>query len=150
MPLGLAFGVFITQLGFVWWWAPIFSVVFYAGFMEFLAPGLIGAGVGPISAAFTGFMVNFRHIFYGLSFLRKKIASIPRKFYSTYELTDEAYAISAARPPDSRADGTQVLTTQIALQALWVGSGTLSCADQRHVAGKYCWLALVFRRCWLC
>ena len=54
VPLGLAFGVFITQLGFAWWWAPIFSVVIYAGFMEFLAPGLIGAGVGPISAAFTG------------------------------------------------------------------------------------------------
>ena len=34
--------------------APIFSVVIYAGFMEFLTPGLIGAGVGPISAAFTG------------------------------------------------------------------------------------------------
>lgn len=54
VPLGLAFGVFITQLGFAWWWAPIFSVVIYAGFMEFLAPGLIGAGVGPISAALTG------------------------------------------------------------------------------------------------
>ena len=68
VPLGLAFGVFITQLGFAWWWAPVFSVVIYAGSMELLAPGLI----------------------------------------------------------DSRADGTQVLTTQIALQASWVGSGTLA------------------------
>ena len=126
VPLGLAFGVFITQLGFAWWWAPIFSVVIYAGSMEFLAPGLIGAGVGPFSAALTGFMVNFRHIFYGLSFPREKIESFPGKIYSTYALTDEAYAISAARPHDSRADGTQVLTTQIALQASWVGSGTLA------------------------
>ena len=39
VPLGLAFGVFITQLGFACWWAPIFSVVIYAGSMEFLAPG---------------------------------------------------------------------------------------------------------------
>lgn len=55
VPLDLAFGVFITQLGFAWWWAPIFSVVIYAGSMEFLAPGLIGAGVGPISpGALTG------------------------------------------------------------------------------------------------
>ncbi|MDK4281706.1 AzlC family ABC transporter permease [Corynebacterium propinquum] len=126
VPLGLAFGVFITQLGYAWWWAPIFSVVIYAGSMEFLAPGLIGAGVGPFSAALTGFMVNFRHIFYSLSFPREKIASVPGKIYSTYALTDEAYAISAARPHDSRADGTQVLTTQIALQASWVGSGTLA------------------------
>lgn len=62
VPLGLAFGVFITQLGFAWWWAPIFSVVIYAGSMEFLAPGLIGAGVGPISAAFTGIV---DHRWYG-------------------------------------------------------------------------------------
>lgn len=48
VPLGLAFGVFITQLGFAWWWAPIFSVVIYAGSMEFLAPGLIGAGAHTI------------------------------------------------------------------------------------------------------
>lgn len=55
VPLGLAFGVFITQLGFAWWWAPIFSVVIYSGSMEFLDPWLIGAGVGPISqGALTG------------------------------------------------------------------------------------------------
>lgn len=60
------------------------------------------------------------------------------------------WADRGGRPHDSRADGTQVLTTQIALQALWVSSGTLSSADQRHVAGKYCRLALVFRKCWLC
>lgn len=31
-----------------------FLVVIYAVSMEFLGPGLIGAGVGPISAALTG------------------------------------------------------------------------------------------------
>lgn len=43
IPLGLAFGVVLTQGGFDWWWAPIFSTVIYAGSMEFLAVGLIGA-----------------------------------------------------------------------------------------------------------
>lgn len=62
VPLGLAFGVFITQLGFAWWWATIFSVVIYAGSMKFLAFGLIGAGVGPISAVFTGIV---DHRWYG-------------------------------------------------------------------------------------
>lgn len=36
------------------------------------------------------------------------------------------WADRGGRPRDSRADGTQVLTTQIALQASWVGSGTLA------------------------
>ena len=67
IPLGLAFGLVMTQAGFAWWWTPIFSIVIYAGSMEFLAVQLVSAGVGPLSAAVTGFMVNFRHIFYGLT-----------------------------------------------------------------------------------
>lgn len=126
VPLGLAFGVFITQLGFAWWWAPVFSVVIYAGSMEFLAPGLMTAGVGPLSAALTGFMVNFRHIFYGLSFPRERVRSVRGKIYSTYALTDESYAITAARPQDAPVDGTQLLAGQIALQSSWVGSGTFA------------------------
>ena len=31
IPLGLAFGVLMTQTGFAWWWTPIFSFVIYAG-----------------------------------------------------------------------------------------------------------------------
>ena len=69
IPLGLAFGLVMTQAGFAWWWTPIFSIVIYAGSMEFLAVQLVSAGVGPLSAAVTGFMVNFRHIFYGLSLI---------------------------------------------------------------------------------
>lgn len=31
--------------------------------MEFLEVNLVSSGVGPLSAALTGFLVNFRHIF---------------------------------------------------------------------------------------
>lgn len=37
IPLGLAFGLLMVQTGFAWWWTPIFSIVVYAGSMEFLA-----------------------------------------------------------------------------------------------------------------
>ena len=37
VPLGLAFGVLMVQTGFDWWWTPVFSVIIYAGSMEFLA-----------------------------------------------------------------------------------------------------------------
>ena len=97
VPLGLAFGLLITQSGFSWWWAPILSLVIYAGSMEFLAIGMITAGVGIIPAAVTGFMVNFRHIFYGLTFPRHLIRNFWARAYSTYALTDESYAIVSAR-----------------------------------------------------
>ncbi|MCF4007642.1 AzlC family ABC transporter permease [Corynebacterium uropygiale] len=122
IPLGLAFGLVMTQAGFAWWWTPIFSTVIYAGSMEFLAVNLVGSGVGPISAAITGFLVNFRHIFYGLSFPRERIGSRVGRVYSTYALTDESYAIASVRA-HAGTSGAWVLTVQILCQLLWLGSG---------------------------
>lgn len=65
VSLGLAFGLLMTQSGFAWWWTPIFSIVIYAGSMEFLAIDMVLTGVGPVSSAITGFMVNFRNCFTG-------------------------------------------------------------------------------------
>jgi len=67
-PLGIAFGVLLTQSGFAWWWTPLFSLLIYAGSLEFLAIGLFLALTPLASVALTTFLVNFRHVFYGLSF----------------------------------------------------------------------------------
>lgn len=127
IPLGLAFGLVMTQAGFAWWWTPIFSIIIYAGSMEFLAVQLVTAGVGPLSAAVTGFMVNFRHIFYGLTFPRHRISSRLGRAYATYALTDETYAVISSLPPSTRATltGTRILTTEIVCQLLWVIPGIL-------------------------
>src|SRR4051794_8081705 len=65
LPLGAAFGVLLATSGLQWWWAPVFSVLIYAGSMEFLAIGLVTGGVGLAQVAATTFFVNFRHVFYG-------------------------------------------------------------------------------------
>ena len=63
IPLGLAFGLLMTQSGFAWWWTPIFSTVIYAGSMEFLAIDMVLTGVGPVTSAITGFMaVSYTHL----------------------------------------------------------------------------------------
>lgn len=127
IPLGLAFGLVMTQAGFAWWWTPIFSIVIYAGSMEYLAVQLVSAGVGPLSAAVTGFMVNFRHIFYGLTFPRHRISSSLGRAYSTYALTDETYAVISSLPLTTRStlSGTRILTVGIVCQLLWVIPGIL-------------------------
>lgn len=123
IPLGLAFGLLMVQSGFSWWWTPIFSIVIYAGSMEFLAISMVTGGVSALSSLFTGFMVNFRHIFYGLTFPRKRINSPVGKAYSTYALTDETYAIVSALPREERPTGIRILSIQIFCQILWVGGG---------------------------
>ncbi|WP_412099793.1 AzlC family ABC transporter permease [Corynebacterium aurimucosum] len=125
VPLGLAFGVLMVQTGFDWWWTPIFSIIIYAGSMEFLAISMVTGGVTPAVAALTGFMVNFRHIFYGLTFPRDQISSRLGRVYSTYALTDESYAVLSAFPRNEKPSGTFVFAVQLYCQVLWVGSGII-------------------------
>ncbi|AKE42276.1 putative branched-chain amino acid permease (azaleucine resistance) [Corynebacterium kutscheri] len=122
VPLGLAFGLLLSQTGFAWWWAPIFSIIIYAGSTEYLALGLITGGLGPISAALTGFMVNFRHLFYGLTFPRQVLKNPLARGYSAYALTDESYAIASvsySRPMTA----VRLMTIQITCHTMWVLSG---------------------------
>lgn len=133
IPLGLAFGVLVIQTGFQWWWTPIFSILVYAGSMEFLAIGLVMAHTGLLGSAVTAFMVNFRHIFYGLTFPRDIIGARPGgsrilrgvgRAYSTYALTDEAYAIVSARPAGAPPlSGARILSIQVFCQSMWVIAG---------------------------
>ena len=124
VPLGLAFGILLTQMGFAWFWAPIFSFVIYAGSMEFLALSLVTGGVGPLSAALYGLLVNFRHVFYALNYPLHVIRSRLARAYGIYALTDETYAIVSANP-NQRFTGRQVIAIQIVLQCAWVGGGIL-------------------------
>lgn len=124
IPLGLAFGVLITQAGFDWWWAPIFSIVIYAGSMEFLAIGLLTAVTPLYSLAAAAFLVNFRHVFYGLSFPIESIRSRVGRIYAVYGLTDEVYAITATKRR-SEMTGARTLTIGLTCQSLWVLPGVV-------------------------
>lgn len=68
MPLGLALGVLVVHSGPPWWVAPLPAGVVFAGSLEFLMVGMTAA-IAPLSQiAATAALVNFRHVFYSLSF----------------------------------------------------------------------------------
>lgn len=108
VPLGLAFGLLITQAGFAWWWAPVFSVVIYAGSMEFLAINMVLTGVGPVSSAVTALMVNFRHLFYGLTF---PATSSPRPWAGSTPPMRLPTSPTPSPQPPSRAPGRACLAS---------------------------------------
>ncbi|UNX55239.1 AzlC family ABC transporter permease [Georgenia sp. TF02-10] len=123
LPLGAAFGMLLVTSGLAWWWAPVFSVLIYAGSMEFLAIGLVTGGVGLAQVAVTTFFVNFRHIFYGLSFPLLKIRSGLGRAYGVHALTDEAYALLATRPRQELT-GRRVLATEVLCHLYWLTGST--------------------------
>lgn len=118
-PLGAAFGLLVVQSGLDWWWAFIFSVLVYAGSMEFLAVGLVIAVTPLPQLAMTTFLVNFRHVFYALSFPLYRVRGRAGRTYSMYALTDEAYALTAGRP-GVEMSSSHVLWLQAFCQGYWV------------------------------
>jgi 4-azaleucine resistance transporter AzlC len=63
-------------------------------------------------------------MFYGLSFPLHRVTGRLRKAYSVFALTDEAYALTAGKDPDTLTSG-RILWTQFGLHASWV-TGSLA------------------------
>ena len=96
IPLGMALGLLIVHAGLAWWWAPVFAAVIYAGSLEFLMVGLAATAAPVAAVALTTFIVNSRHVFYALSFPLDRVRGVGAKLYSTYVLSDEAYAVAVS------------------------------------------------------
>ncbi|WP_093753554.1 AzlC family ABC transporter permease [Streptomyces sp. DvalAA-19] len=123
-PMGIAFGVLVTHSGLPWWWATVFAAVIFAGSLEFLLIGLVTA-LAPLSQiAATAFLVNFRHVFYALSFPLHRVHGPLAKTYSTFTLTDEAWALTTA-PEAQTWSRRRILAIQATFQVSWVASATL-------------------------
>ncbi len=124
VPLGLALGVFMVSSGIDWYWAPISALVIFAGSIEFLVVTFILSGQPLLAVAWTALIVNFRHIFYGLSFPLKSMKSRLQKAYGVFALTDETYAIVCAGK-GKPLSGLDISLLQVISHAWWVGASFL-------------------------
>jgi branched chain amino acid efflux pump len=121
--LGVGFGVVVTGHGLPWWLAPVISGSMFAGSVEFLLAGLIAASAPIAAIALTTFLINSRHLFYGLSFPLHRVKGWYRKAYSVFALCDESYALRTAEDEQELTSG-RMLWTQLGLHASWA-SGAL-------------------------
>ena len=124
VPLGLALGVFMVSSDVAWFWAPVSALFIFAGSIEFLVVTFILAGYPIAAVAWTALVVNFRHIFYGLSFPLRSLKSLPQKAYGIFALTDETYGIVCAGNGKDLT-GTEITLLQLTSHFWWVGSAFL-------------------------
>lgn len=69
--LGMGFGILLKKAGYGLFWAFLMSFAIYAGSMQYVAVSLLSSGASLLSGALTAFMVNARHLFYGVSMIDK-------------------------------------------------------------------------------
>src|SRR5690606_29678026 len=67
-PLGIALGILVVQAGLPWWLTPALSIGIFAGSVELLLVSMLATATPLLTIAVTVLAVNFRHVFYALSF----------------------------------------------------------------------------------
>jgi len=93
IPLGMAFGVLFSELGYHWLYAALMGLVIYAGAGQFLAVGLLANQAGLLEVFVAMLLLNARHMVYGLSLLSSLTLRGARRWYLIYALTDETYSL---------------------------------------------------------
>lgn len=91
--LGFGFGILMQQNGYGVLWAGAMSLFIYAGSMQYVAIPLLTSGAGLLTAALTAFVVNARHLFYGISMVDAYKGAGKKKPYMIFALTDETYSL---------------------------------------------------------
>lgn len=120
LPLGAAFGILAIEVGIPAWGALLMSLLIYAGAGQFLAVTLIAAGAGLVEVAVATLMLNSRHLFYGLSLLRRFQGAGWRKPYLIFALTDETYSLLTTHAGDAGLDHAQAFRVSLLNQLWWV------------------------------
>jgi len=126
LAIGMAFGLMLQGIGYNAAWAFVMSLTIYAGSGQYLGVSLLAAGASLGQTAFLTFMVNFRHLVYGLSLLEKFRGMGVRKLYMIFSLTDETYALlSSARPPEGVDEHGFYFAVALLDHSYWIAGSVL-------------------------
>lgn len=91
--LGAGFGILLTTSGYHFLWPVLMSLLIYAGSGQYLAVSLFLSGFNILNTIVLTFLVNARHIFYGISMFPKFNEMGLYKPYMIFSLTDETYSL---------------------------------------------------------
>ena len=121
ISLGIAFGLLLQSIGYGPIWAFLMSLFIYAGSAQFLAVELLAAGATLTHIALLTFLLNFRHLFYGLSMIEKYRGTGIGKIYLIFGLTDETYALlTGYKTPEGLSDKSYFFAVTLMNHLYWI------------------------------
>lgn len=95
--VGATFGLTAAHAGFGWFWPLVISLIQFAGAAQFLIVAMVAQGAAWVEIAALVFLLNLRHVFYGLPFLSNQPRSVIGRALMIFWLTDETYSVLTTR-----------------------------------------------------
>ena len=131
--LGISFGILLGQTGYGLPWAFCMALFMYAGSAQFLAVSLLANHASLLSSAIAIFLLNARHIFYGISLIDAYKGFGKKKPYMIFSLTDETYSlVTQNQPPAGMKRQTYCFLVSLLDHCYWVAGCVIG-----SVAGNF-------------
>jgi len=126
LTIGFAYGVLATNAGLSARNVVLMSLLVYAGASQFIAAGLFAAGASPALIVLTTFVSNLRHLLMTAS-LAPHLSGWrwPRLALFGYQVTDETFAVHAARLSSEPVRPAEAFSLNVVAQAAWVSGSWL-------------------------
>ena len=124
--LGIAYGIYMNQSGFNFYYPMFMSFIIFAGSVEFATVSWLLGSFDPVNILFLTLMINARHLFYGLSMLEKYNIPGWKKLYLIYGMCDESFSINATVDVPKDIDkGLFMFFVTMLNQIYWVAGATI-------------------------
>ena len=124
--LGIAYGIYMNQSGFKFYYPMFMSFIIFAGSVEFATVSWLLGSFDPVNIFFLTLMINARHLFYGLSMLEKYNIPGWKKLYLIYGMCDESFSINATIDVPKDIDrGWFMFFVTMLNQIYWVAGATI-------------------------
>ena len=124
--LGIAYGIYMNQSGFKFYYPMFMSFIIFAGSVAFATVSWLLGSFYPVNIFFLTLMINARHLFYGLSMLEKYNIPGWKKLYLIYGMCDESFSINATVDVPKDIDkGLFMFFVTMLNQIYWVAGATI-------------------------
>lgn len=131
--LGISFGILLGEAGYGLPWAFSMALFMYAGSAQFLSVSLLANHASVLSSAIAIFLLNARHIFYGISLIDTYKNTGKKKPYLIFALTDETYSlVTQNQPPEGIKKHTYCFLVSLLDHIYWVAGCVIG-----SVAGNF-------------
>ena len=137
IPLGMAFGLLLSQLLIPWYYAFYMSVFIFAGSGQFLALGMFATQASILEISIATFLLNLRHTFYGLSMISTFKKFSWKKNYLIFGLTDETFALLKTNDVKEEEQEKVYLIITALNQSYWIIGSILGAALGNIVPFNY-------------
>lgn len=124
--LGITCGIYAASLGLPWWVPPLMACCIFAGSAEFVVASMLTGVFNPLQTFIMAFVINARHLFYGISMLELFRSMGRKRPYLIFAMCDETFSINfSTRAPEGVDEGWFMTWVSVLNQSYWVLGCTL-------------------------